>query len=232
MAPLQWMAEHHIARQVADPELRAKVTPDYTIGCKRILLSSDYYPALARPNVDLVTDPIARITRSGLACTDGSAYEVDVLIYGTGFKTVEVLAELSVAGRDGVKLQDAWRGGVEAYHGVTVAGFPNFFLLLGPNTGLGHNSVIFMIESQVQHVMSCLRLLARQNGKTIEVKAPALRRFNAGIQRRLGRAVWSEGGCTSWYLDADGVNRALWPGFSFEYWARTRRARPADYLIR
>ena len=232
MAPLQRMAEHHIARQVADPELRVKVTPDYTIGCKRILLSSDYYPALARPNVGLVTDPIARITRSGLACTDGSAYEADVLIYGTGFKTVEVLAELSVAGRDGVKLQDTWRGGVEAYHGVTVAGFPNFFLLLGPNTGLGHNSVLFMIESQVQHVMSCLRLLARQNGKTIEVKAPALRRFNDGIQRRLGRAVWSEGGCMSWYLDADGVNRALWPGFSFEYWARTRRARRADYVIR
>jgi cation diffusion facilitator CzcD-associated flavoprotein CzcO len=232
MAPLQRMAEHHIARQVGDPELRAKLTPDYTIGCKRILLSSDYYPALARPNVGLVTDPIARITRSGLTCRDGSAYEADVIIYGTGFKTAEVFAELSVAGRDGVKLQDVWRGGVEAYHGVTVAGFPNLFLLLGPNTGLGHNSVIFMIESQVQHVMSCLRLLARQNGKAIEVKASALRRFNDGIQRRLGRAVWSEGGCTSWYLDADGVNRALWPGFSFEYWARTRRARPADYLIR
>jgi cation diffusion facilitator CzcD-associated flavoprotein CzcO len=232
MAPLQWMAEHHIARQISDPALRAKVTPDYTIGCKRILLSSDYYPALTRPNVDLVTDPIARITQTGLACADGSAYDADVIIYGTGFKTVEAIAELSVAGRDGVKLQDVWRGGIEAYHGITVAGFPNFFLLLGPNTGLGHNSVIFMIESQVQHVMSCLRLLARRSGKTIEVRAPALRRFNDGIQRRLGRAVWSQGGCESWYLDAGGVNRALWPGFSFEYWARTRRARRADYVIR
>jgi len=232
MAPLQWMAERHITRQISDPALRAKVTPDYTIGCKRILLSSDYYPALTRPNVKLVTDPISRITKSGLVCTDGSAYEVDVIIYGTGFKTAEALAELNVAGRDGVKLRDVWRGGIEAYHGVTVAGFPNFFLLLGPNTGLAHNSVIFMIESQVQHVMSCLRLLARQKGKTIEVRAPALHRFNDGIQRRLGRAVWSEGGCASWYLDADGVNRALWPGFSFEYWARTRRARRADYAIR
>ena len=232
MAPLQWMAERHITRQISDPALRAKVTPDYTIGCKRILLSSDYYPALTRPNVKLVTDPISRITKSGLVCTDGSAYEVDVIIYGTGFKTAEALAELNVAGRDGVKLRDVWRGGIEAYRGVTVAGFPNFFLLLGPNTGLAHNSVIFMIESQVQHVMSCLRLLARQKGKTIEVRAPALHRFNDGIQRRLGRAVWSEGGCASWYLDADGVNRALWPGFSFEYWARTRRARRADYAIR
>jgi len=232
MAPLQWMAERHIERQVSDPALRAKVTPDYTIGCKRILLSSDYYPALARPNVDLVTEPVTRITERGLACADGSAYDADVIIYGTGFKTVEAIAEFNVAGRDGVKLQDAWRGGIEAYHGITVAGFPNFFLLLGPNTGLGHNSVIFMIESQVQHVLSCLRLLASQGGETVEVKASALRRFNNGIHRRLGHAVWSEGGCTSWYLDADGVNRALWPGFSFEYWARTRRARRADYVIR
>jgi cation diffusion facilitator CzcD-associated flavoprotein CzcO len=232
MAPLQRQAERHIARQVRDPALRAKVTPDYTIGCKRILLSSDYYPALARRGVGLVTDPIARITERGLACADGSAYDADVIIYGTGFKTVEALTELNVAGRDGVKLQDIWRGGAEAYHGIAVTGFPNLFLLLGPNTGLGHNSVIFMIESQVQHVMSCLRLLVRHGGKTIEVKAPALRRFNDRIQRRLRRAVWSEGGCTSWYLDADGVNRALWPGFSFEYWARTSRARRADYVIR
>jgi len=232
MAPLQRIAEHHIARQVSDPALREKVTPDYTIGCKRILLSSNYYPALARPNVDLVTQPIVRVTDRGLTCADGSAYDADVIIYGTGFKTVEALTELNVAGRDGIKLQDVWRGGAEAYHGVTVAGFPNFFLLLGPNTGLGHNSVIFMIESQVQHVLSCLRLLARQGGNTIEVRTSAQRRFNHGIQRRLGRAVWSQGGCTSWYLDAQGVNRALWPGFSFEYWARTRRARRADYLIR
>lgn len=232
MAPLQRIAERHITRQIGDPALRAKVTPHYTIGCKRILQSSDYYPALTRPDVELVTDPIDRITRSGPAGADGTVYEADVIIYGTGFKTVEALAELNVAGRDGVKLQDAWRGGIEAFHGVTVPGFPNFFLLLGPNTGLAHNSVIFMIESQVQHVMSCLRLLARQSGQTIEVRASASRRFNDQIQRRLGRAVWSQGGCTSWYLDADGVNRALWPGFSFEYWARTRRARRADYLIR
>jgi cation diffusion facilitator CzcD-associated flavoprotein CzcO len=232
MAPLRWMAQRHIKRQVGDPALRAKVTPDYTIGCKRILLSSDYYPALTRPNVDLVTEPVVRITEHGLACADGSAYDADVIIYGTGFRTIEAVAELDVAGRDGIKLQDVWRDGIEAYHGITISGFPNFFMLLGPNTGLGHNSVIFMIESQVQHVLSCLRLLARQGGETIEVKVSALRRFNDGIQRRLSRSVWSEGGCTSWYLDAGGVNRALWPGFSFEYWARTRRARRADYVIR
>jgi len=230
MAPLQRMAERHIERQISDPALRAQVTPDYTVGCKRILLSSDYYPALTRPNVGLVTEPIERITRTGLTCADGSSYRADVLIYGTGFRTVEALTDLSVSGRGGVKLQDAWRDGAEAYHGITVPGFPNFFLLLGPNTGLGHNSVVFMIESQVQHVLSCLRLLAREGAETIEVRPAAARRFNDGIQRRLRRAVWSEGGCTSWYLDAGGVNRALWPGFSFEYWARTRRARRADYV--
>ena len=232
MAPLQRMAERHIERQIDDPALRAKVTPDYMVGCKRLLLSSDYYPALTRPNVDLVTDHIAEITETGLVCADGSAYDVDVIIYGTGFKTVEAVAEMNVAGRDGVKLQDIWRGGMEAYHGITVAGFPNFFMLLGPNTGLGHNSVVFMIESQVQHVMSCLRLIATQKADTIEVRPAALRRFNDGIQRRLRRAVWSQGGCKSWYLDDEGVNRALWPGFSFEYWARTRRARRADYVLR
>jgi len=232
MAPLQRMAERHIERQISDPALRAKVTPDYTIGCKRILLSSDYYPALTRPNVSVVTEPIDRITPAGVTCSGGGSYDADVIIYGTGFRTVEVLTELDVAGRDGVKLQDAWRDGVEAYQGTTVPGFPNFFLLLGPNTGLGHNSVIFMIESQVQHVLSCLRRLAREHAEVIEVRPAASRRFNDGIQRRLRRAVWSAGGCSSWYLDADGVNRALWPGFSFEYWARARRARRGAYLLR
>ena len=135
MAPLQWMAERHIERQIDDLGLRAKVTPDYMVGCKRLLLSSDYYPALTRPNVDLVTDPIAGITETGLVCADGSAYDVDVIIYGTGFKTVEAIEELNVAGRDGVKLQDVWRDGVEAYHGITVAGFPNFFYAAGPEHG-------------------------------------------------------------------------------------------------
>ncbi|MGE5289493.1 MAG: flavin-containing monooxygenase [Micromonosporaceae bacterium] len=231
MAPLQRMALRHIERQIKDPELRARVTPDYTIGCKRILLSSDYYPTLTRPNVELVTEPIAGITPSGLTVGEGTAYDVDVIIYGTGFKVIDSIAELNVTGRDGVKLQDAWQDGVEAFLGITVAGFPNFFILLGPNTGLGHNSVVFMIESQVQHIMSCLRMLARDGAETIEVKASSLRRFNDRIHRRLRHAVWNEGGCNSWYLDAEGVNRTLWPGFTFEYWARTRRARRADYLL-
>ncbi len=228
MAPLELMARRHLANQVTDPALRARLTPDYTIGCKRILLSSTYYLALQRPNVALITEGVTEITETGVIAADGTAHQADVIIYATGFKVVESVTSLNVAGRDGRKLTPE---NLEAYHGVTVAGFPNFFMLLGPNTGLGHTSVVFMIESQVQHVLSCLRILAREKADTIEVREPAQRQYNDALQRRLRRAVWSEGGCDSWYLDADGINRALWPGFTFEYWARTRRARRADYAV-
>jgi cation diffusion facilitator CzcD-associated flavoprotein CzcO len=231
MAPQEKLARAHIARQVEDPDLRAKVTPDYTIGCKRILLSSDYYPALSKPHVDVVTDGIAEITETGLVTEDGTAYDVDVIIYGTGFKVTDALNEQPIIGRGGLKIQEAWADGVEAHHGVTIAGFPNFFMLLGPNTGLGHNSVVFMIESQVQHVLSCLRLLSDEKSDVIEVRPDAQKRFNRRLQQRLGKAVWNEGGCKSWYLDDQGVNRTLWPGFTFEYWARTRRARKNDYEL-
>ena len=231
MAPLAAMASKHLERQVPDPALRARLTPDYTIGCKRILLSSDYYPALARPNVSLVTERISEVVPTGVVTADGTLHEADVLICATGFRVVDAATELHVTGRDGVKLADAWANGVEAYRGITVPGFPNFFLLLGPNTGLGHTSVVFMIEAQVQHVLSCLRLLSRQQASTIEARPGPTRHYNDGLQRRLRRAVWSAGGCRSWYLDDAGVNRAIWPGFSFEYWARTRRARSTDYAV-
>ncbi len=231
MAPAASLARRHLERQVPDPELRARLTPDYTIGCKRILLSSDYYPALQRPNVALVTDAISEIVSSGVVTADGRLHAADVLVYATGFRVVDAASELNVTGRGGRKLTDAWAGGVEAYRGVTVPGFPNFFLLLGPNTGLGHTSVVFMIESQVQHVLSCLRILSRERAGTIEARTAPTRKYNDALQRRLRRAVWNTGGCRSWYLDDAGVNRALWPGFSFEYWARTRRARRADYEV-
>jgi cation diffusion facilitator CzcD-associated flavoprotein CzcO len=225
------VALRHLARQIPDPALRAELTPDYTIGCKRILLSSDYYPALNRPNVDVVTDAITEVTETGIVTASGAVHEVDAIIYGTGFKVTDALTDQRIVGRDGLKIQDAWADGVEAHRGITVPGFPNFFLLLGPNTGLGHNSVVFMIETQIQHIIGCLRLMSEAKGRVIEVRAPALRRFNDRLQRRLHRAVWNEGGCRSWYLDENGVNRTLWPGFTFEYWAGTRRARPSDYTI-
>ncbi len=231
MAPAAALARRHLERQVHDPGLRARLTPDYTIGCKRILLSSDYYPALQRPNVDLVTDSISQIVPSGVVTADGRLHEADILVYATGFRVISAADELNVTGRGGRKLSEAWAAGVEAYRGITVPGFPNFFLLLGPNTGLGHTSVVFMIESQIQHVLSCLRILSRERASTIEARTPPTREYNDALQRRLRRAVWSAGGCRSWYLDDGGVNRALWPGFSFEYWARTRRARRSDYDV-
>jgi cation diffusion facilitator CzcD-associated flavoprotein CzcO len=228
MSPAERLSRKHLESQVSDPELRAKLTPDYTIGCKRILLSSSYYPALEQPNVSVVTGPIAEITETGVITADGAEHPADVIIYATGFRVIDSVAALNVTGRDGRELKVE---GVEAFHGITVAGFPNFFMLLGPNTGLGHTSVVFMIETQIQHVMSCLRMAARNRADTVEVHPDAVRRYNTGLHKRLRRAVWSAGGCVSWYLDEDGINRALWPGFTFEYWARTRRARRAAYAV-
>ncbi|WP_425585878.1 flavin-containing monooxygenase [Thermocatellispora tengchongensis] len=227
----QEAALRHLRRQVPDPELRAKLTPDYTIGCKRILLADDYYPALCRDNVELVTDPLTRITETAIVDATGREREVDAIVYGTGFKVVDALQEWRITGRKGLTLADAWRDGVEAYLGVATAGFPNLFFLLGPNTGLAHTSVVFMIEAQVRYVMDCLRLLSRTGARGLDVRAEAQREFNRGLQRRLGRRVWSEGGCDSWYLDAHGVNRTIWPGFTFEYWARTRHARRTAYEL-
>ncbi|TMR34437.1 flavin-containing monooxygenase [Actinomadura geliboluensis] len=229
--PQERVARRHIEKQIADPELRAKVTPDYTIGCKRILLSNDYYPALARPNVHVETSGVAEVRENSIVTADGREYEVDCIVYGTGFKVVDALNDLRVTGRGGTKLQEIWADGIEAHRGTTIPGMPNFFMLLGPNTGLGHNSVVFMIEVQIQHVLSCLRLLQDAGGEVIEPRPEAARRFNDRLQRRLRRAVWNEGGCDSWYLDDKGVNRTLWPGFTFEFWAGSRKADPAEYII-
>ncbi|MCW2883044.1 MAG: putative FAD-binding monooxygenase [Sphaerisporangium sp.] len=229
----QAMAERHLAAQVPDPALRAKLTPDYTIGCKRILLSDDYYPVLCRDGVELVTDRITEIREHSIVDATGREHPMDVIIYGTGFKVVDALSERQIIGRNGLKIQEAWRDGIQAYLGTTAAGFPNLFFLLGPNTGLGHNSVVFMIEAQVRYVLSCLRLLARTRARALDVRPSAQRAYNHRLQGRLERLVWSEGGCVSWYLDDKGRNRTLWPGFTFEFWARTRKVKPEAYeLIR
>jgi cation diffusion facilitator CzcD-associated flavoprotein CzcO len=231
-APQKAMALRHIDRQIPDPELRAKLTPDYTIGCKRILLSNNYYPALLRPNVNLVTDDIVEVRPHSVVTADGSEYEVDAIVFGTGFKVVDSFAEVHVTGRDGLKIQDAWEKGVEAHRGITVPGFPNYFMLLGPNTALGHHSVVFMIEVQINHIMGLLKLVADRKADTIEPRPEAMRAWNDRIQKRLRKAVWNEGGCQSWYLDEKGVNRTIWPGFCVEYWADTRRAKAAEFVIR
>ncbi|MFI6522453.1 flavin-containing monooxygenase [Spirillospora sp. NPDC050679] len=229
--PMEKLARWHIKRQIADPKLRAKVTPDYTVGCKRVLLSNDYYPALTRPNVTVETSGVAEVREHSVVTADGTEYEVDAIIYGTGFKVTDALNEQRIVGRDGRKIQEQWADGIEAYRGTTLPGFPNLFFLLGPNTGLGHNSVVFMIETQIQHVLSCLRLIQERGADAIEPKPEALRAFNDRMHKRLRRSVWSEGGCQSWYLDEHGVNRTLWPGHTFEFWASTRKAKAEDYTF-
>ncbi len=223
------LASRHLRRQVRDPELVRKLTPDYTMGCKRTLVSSDYYPTFNRPNVTLETSGIAEIRENSIVTADGHEHEVDAIIFGTGFVVTEAMAGARIVGRHGLKIQDAWKDGVNAHLGVTVAGFPNLYLLIGPNTGLGHNSMIFMIEAQVRYVLQCLEMARSRGAATVTVRPTAQRRFNDWVQRKSGRAVWITGGCTSWYLDKEGKNRAAWPASTVNYWLRTRRLRPADF---
>ena len=214
--------EKNLRKQIPDPALRAKVTPDYPMGCKRIMISNDYYPALALPNVEVVTDPIARIEPHAVVTSDGRARETDVIVYGTGFTATQFLTPMRVTGRDGVALHDAWRHGAEAYLGITVAGFPNFFMVYGPNTNLGHNSIVYMIEAQVAYVMDALAILERGTLRRLDVLPAVQSAFNERLQERIRATVWSDG-CTSWYLTDAGKNTVNWPEFTFEYKRRTRR---------
>ncbi|MFC5950678.1 flavin-containing monooxygenase [Pseudonocardia lutea] len=218
-----------------DPALRKKVTPTFTMGCKRILMSNDYYPALRRDNVAVETDRIVRVTETGVVTVDAGGreteHEVDTIVFGTGFKVADGLARMNVTGRDGVKLADAWAEGPEALLGTMVAGFPNLFTIVGPNTGLGHSSMVFMVESQLNYVLDAMRTVDRHRAVAIDTRAESQAEFNAEIQRRLGRAVWARGGCASWYLDEHGRNRTLWPGYTFDFRRRTRRLDPGHHEL-
>jgi len=228
MKRIEQFARKHIARSIADPALREKVTPDYLIGCKRILISNDYYPALGRANVELVTEGIAEVREHSIVTADGKERAVDALIYGTGFRATDLLTPVRILGRDGIDLNDAWRDGFEAYFGITISGYPNLFMLVGPNTGLGHNSIVFMIEAQVNYVMQCLKLLREKGAAAMDLRPEVQAEFNRDLQERMKRTVWASG-CKSWYLDARGKNTTLWPGFSFKYWMETRKVAAGDY---
>jgi cation diffusion facilitator CzcD-associated flavoprotein CzcO len=231
MALVERFARAYLHRVLADrPDLEAKVTPDFTIGCKRILMSNNYYPALTRPNVDVVTEKIVRVTPDAVVTADGVAHTVDTIVFGTGFTVGAGLGRsVPITGRDGVRLADG--GMVEGYLGTTVAGFPNLFVLAGPNTGLGHSSMIFMIESQLSYVLDALRLLDESGAVALDTRGARQDAYNAALQRRLDGSVWTAGGCASWYLDADGRNRTLWPGYTFDFRRRTRRVRAADHEL-
>jgi cation diffusion facilitator CzcD-associated flavoprotein CzcO len=208
--------------QVRDPALREALTPDYPVGCKRILISDDYYAALGRPNVELVTSPIERVTPNGVVTRDGRERPADALILATGFETTSFLAPLEIEGAGGRKLQEAWRGGAEAYLGVATAGFPNLFMLYGPNTNLGHNSILFMIECQVNYIVQCLQELARRDAACLDVRPEVQERFNRELQSALAKTSWAAG-CGSWYKTDSGKITNNWSGFTLDYWRRTRR---------
>ncbi|CAM2862615.1 NAD(P)/FAD-dependent oxidoreductase [Prescottella defluvii] len=222
----------HLRNQVSDATLRDALTPDYRIGCKRILRSNDFYPTLTRPNTTLVTDPITAIHPSGIETADGTHHDVDVIVYATGFRVAGAMNRMHLIGRDGVSLLERWqRHGVRTHLGVTMSGMPNAFFLSGPNTGLGHNSVIVMIEAQIAHTLDAMRLAEESGAGAVEVRVDAQDAFDSSLRERLSRGVWSTGGCSSWYLDARGSNHALWPGSSWDYRRRTRVVDPADYEL-
>ncbi|HVW30309.1 MAG TPA: NAD(P)/FAD-dependent oxidoreductase [Polyangiaceae bacterium] len=225
------MAKRYIASQIPDPELRRKVTPDYTMGCKRILMADDYYPALARPNVNVVTESIREVRRCGVVTADGTEREVDAIIFGTGFTVQNLVPAGMIIGSKGRDIVDTWKNGIEAYKGTTVAGFPNLFILAGPNTGLGHTSMVFMIESQIAYFMDALRRMQVSGWASVDVRPEVQAAYNEKLQRKHTNGVWSSG-CRSWYLDARGRNTTLWPGFTFVFRRQTASFDAHAYVVR
>ena len=221
----------HIERQVPDPELRARLTPDYRLGCKRVLGSNTWYPALCAENVDVVTTGIAEVTPDGVIDCDGVEHRADTIIFGTGFKATDWPISHRVHDREGRTLAEVWQGTLKAYLGVASAGFPNLFFLLGPNTGLGHNSVLLMIEAQVNYVMKALQWRRRDGIAAIEARPEAEAKFVAEVDAGTKGSVWTAGGCLSWYVDATGRNSTLWPGSVRAYQRRLARFESAAYRV-
>ncbi|MFE9612034.1 flavin-containing monooxygenase [Streptomyces sp. NPDC006012] len=232
LGPVEQLAKRNIARAVKDPELRARLTPDYRIGCKRILLSNSYYPALARPDVDVVASGLSEVRGTTLVAADGTETEVDAIVLGTGFHVTDMPIGERVVGADGRTLAQAWQDGMQALRGASAAGFPNWMTIVGPNTGLGNSSMILMIESQLNYMADYLRQLDVLGGRAaLDARPGAVRAWNERVQERMRRTVWSTGGCTSWYLDASGRNTTIWPGTTTEFRRATRRVDLAEYEV-
>jgi len=223
-------AARHLRKQIPDKKLRSALRPDYPLGCKRVLISNDYYPTLMRPNVELVTAPIERVSATGIATGDGQTHALDAIICATGFDAMRMLSSIHIEGISGNILASRWRQGPEAYHGVTVAGFPNLFLLLGPNTGQGHTSTLLYIEAQVDYIIRCIAELAHRQRAYLTVNAEVMARHNAQLQKQLSDSVWASG-CGSWYKTKAGKISAIHPGYSFQYIREMREPRFEDYAF-
>ncbi|MFH8990903.1 flavin-containing monooxygenase [Streptomyces sp. NPDC017940] len=229
---IERIAKRNMTRSVKDPELRAKLTPTYRIGCKRILLSNTYYPALAEPNVDVVASGLAEVRGSTVVAADGTGAEVDAIVFGTGFHVTDMPIAERVVGADGITLMESWKDGMKSLRGATAAGFPNFFTVIGPNTGLGNSSMILMIESQLNYLADYLRQLTTIGGAAaLDPRPASVDAWNHRVQERMKRTVWNTGGCTSWYLDANGVNTTVWPGTTTEFRSATRRVDLSEYEV-
>lgn len=229
MRLIQRQAIKHMHKAIKDPALRKKLTPGYTLGCKRILISNDYYPALAQPNVDVVTAGIDRVTELGIRGKDGVERAVDVIILGTGFQVQDLPFSHWIYGHGGQSLSATWNGSPQALAGSTVNGFPNLFLLHGPNTALGHSSVIYMMEAQAEHGLRLMKLAERTGSGYIEARAEAQKRYVQWLDRQMKGTVWTAGGCESWYMDKTGRNSSLWPGYTFAFRSRLMNIRPEEY---
>jgi cation diffusion facilitator CzcD-associated flavoprotein CzcO len=226
---LERRARAHMRKAVKDPELERKLTPDYRIGCKRILPSNDWYPTLVKPNVNVVTDGITEIRPEGIVTADGTLHQCDVIVHATGFHVTDIPFARRVFGRDGRSLHEVWGGSPQAYKGTAVPGYPNLFFLLGPNTGLGHNSIVYMIEAQIAYVIDALRTMRSQGVHAYAARPDAFRTWNDALQRRLPPTVWNSGGCSSWYIDANGLNTTIWPDFTWRFRRLTRKFDVAAY---
>lgn len=224
---VELVSRAHLKRQVKDPALRAKLTPTYRAGCKRLIIADDWYPALTRLNVDLLTEAITEVRPEGVVTADGTVHAVDTLILGTGFEIMPVADPLR--GRDGVALAERWAKHREAYLGTTIAGYPNYFMLVGPNTATGHTSVLLYAEAQVEYVLQCLRHVAQTGARAIEVRAEKQHAFSEAIREKLQGTVWLLGGCDSWYLNERGGTSVLWPATTWEFAAGLKRLDPSDY---
>jgi len=220
----------HLEQSVRDPELRRKLTPHFQFGCKRVLISDDYWPTFERDNVELVTESIREITPAGIVTADGVEHAVDVIVLATGFKLGLANAPFPVTGAGGRTLDDAWRDGAVAYKGMTVSGFPNWFILMGPNTGPGHTSVLVYTEHQIQYALQAIRMMIAEDVKAVEVKREVMDAYNAHLQARMKRTAWNSG-CKSWYLNPDGSNHALYPGFASEYCLGVRHFKCDEYHV-
>lgn len=226
------MGKWNIRRAISDPALRRKLTPDYRAGCKRILYSTNYYQALAQSNVEVITDPIVRVRPTGVVTADGTERRADVIVFATGFHVTDSYTYVAISGPGGEDLVDRWNAeGVAAHRGIAVAGMPNLFFLLGPNTGLGHTSVVFMIESQIRYVAQAIAAVDEAGVDALAPIRAAQDEFNDELQRDLAQSVWNTGGCRSWYLDEHGNNRTLWSGFTWQYWAATRKLDLDEYQL-